>query len=250
MANFLRTAKSGTIFFGVNPLPHSAVAAELLDNVAANHMVDEANYKLHYMDLATHPVPSEESAADDFAVHLFTLLGYVPRARMEDKQHMEPKDPEPQLIADAIAAFQTNNYRRTRILGQDPIAHKVMPGITLKGTSPIFYKIPITAQLAQSVALDMYPATPTVVHARLPALARPARRLSEGMKPLDNRATILACYEAFKRFMQYLRFKQVDGVGVVSEAEKWQSIISEILTFLSLLYVHGRYISFPSSHHP
>ncbi|KIM70501.1 hypothetical protein SCLCIDRAFT_1206637 [Scleroderma citrinum Foug A] len=200
-------------------------------------MVNDANYKLlRYMNLAMDPVATEESAVVDFAVHLLTLLGYVPRTRMartradillticeqechattdvcimdlddillviqEDKRHKDPKDPEPQLIAEAIAAFQTNNSRRTHILGQDLIAHKVMPGITLKGTSPIFYKIPVTTQLVQSVVLGVYPAAPTVVHAHLPAVARPGRRLSEGMKPLDNRASILACYEAFKRFV-------------------------------------------------
>ncbi|KAF8524621.1 hypothetical protein BU17DRAFT_42813 [Hysterangium stoloniferum] len=257
MANLLRTAKSGNdwsqaelhaynivvewqeapTFFGVNPLPQPAVAGELLHNVAADDMVNDANYKLlRYMNLAMDPVFAEESAVDDFAVHLLTLLGYVPRTRIartqadiplticgqechtktnvcivdlddilllvqEDKRHKEPKDPEPRLIAKAIAAFQTNNYRRTHILGQAPIVHKVMPGITLKGTSPIFYKIPVTTQLAQSVALGVYPAAPTVVHAHLPAVARPARRLSEGMKPLDNRSTILACYEAFKIFV-------------------------------------------------
>ncbi|KIL56144.1 hypothetical protein M378DRAFT_540003 [Amanita muscaria Koide BX008] len=241
MANLLRTAKSGTdwsqvelhayniivelqdavTFFGVNPLPQPAVAGELLNNAAADDMVNDANYKLlRYMDLAMDPVPTEESAVDDFAIHLLTLLGYVPRTRMartradipltifgqechaktdvcivdsddilllvqEDKRHKEPKDPEPQLIAAAIAAFQTNNYRRTRILGQDPIVHKIS----------------VTTQLAQSIALGVYPAAPTVVHAHLPAVARPARRLSEGMKPLDNRACILACYEAFKRFI-------------------------------------------------
>jgi hypothetical protein len=121
----------------------------------------------------------------------------------EDKRHKESKDPEPQLIAEAIAAFQTNNTRRTRILGQDSIIHKVMPGITLKGTSPIFYKIPVTTELRQSVALGLYPPTPTVVHAHLPQVARPSRRLSEGMKPLDNRASIFACYEAFKSFVNW-----------------------------------------------
>jgi hypothetical protein len=257
MANLLRSAKSGcdwsqsdlhsyniviqfqdaATFFGVNPLPQAAVADELLAHDSADDMAQDTNYKLlRYMDLAMDPVPSEESAVDDFAVHLLTLLGYVPRTRMtrtradipllicgqechaktdvcivdrddflllvqEDKRHKEPKDPEPQLIAEAIAAFQSNNYRRTRVLGQDPIAHKVVPGITLKGTSPIFYKIPVTTQLAQSVALGVYPAAPTVVHAHLPTVSRPARRLSEGMKPLDNRASILSCYEAFKRFV-------------------------------------------------
>jgi hypothetical protein len=258
MANLLRIAKSGSdwsqadlcayniivelqdaaTFFGVNPLPPPVVGRELLTNDAAEDMGNEADYKLlRYMKLAMDATPAEESAVDNFAVHLLTLLGYVPRTKMarthtdipilicgqeyqaktdvcivdsddllllvqEDKQHKESKDPEPQLIAEAIAAFQSNNYRRACILGQDPIVHKVVPGITLTGTSPIFYKIPITTQLAECVALGVFRATPTVVHAHLPAVARPARRLSEGMKPLDNRAVILSCYEAFKKFVE------------------------------------------------
>jgi hypothetical protein len=201
-------------------------------------MENDANYKLlRYMDLAMNPVPDEESAVVDFAVHLLKLLGYVPRTRLtrtcadipllicgqqcyantdvcivdsddflllvqENKRHMnESKDPEPQLIAEAIAAFQTNNHRRKRVLGQASIDDKVVPGITLQGTSPIFYKIPVTTELAQSVALGIYPTSPTIVHAHLPAIARPTRRLSDGMRPLDNRAALLACYEAFKRFV-------------------------------------------------
>lgn len=99
MANLLRTAKSGSdwnqvelhaynvivelqdaaTFFGVDPLPQPVVAGELLNNVAADDMVNDANYKLlRYMDLAMDPVPTEEY----FAVHLLALLGYVPRTRM------------------------------------------------------------------------------------------------------------------------------------------------------------------------
>lgn len=52
-----------------------------------------------------------------------------------------------------------------------------MPGNTLKGTSPIFYKIPVTTELAQCVAFGVYPDAPTVVYAHLPGVARPARRL-------------------------------------------------------------------------
>jgi hypothetical protein len=77
-----------------------------------------------------------------------------------------------------------------------------MPGITLTGSSPIFYKIPVTTQLAESVDAGTYPAIPTIVHAHVPALARPAQRLMEGMRPLDNRAHILACFEAFKKFVE------------------------------------------------
>jgi hypothetical protein len=227
-------------FFGVNPLPQPAVAGELLNHLTADEMVDEANYKvLRYMDMAMNRVPESESAVADFAVHLLSLLGYVPRARMarthadipfticgqychvatdlsivdageiillvqEDKQHLRPltSDPEIQLIAKAIAAFQANNLRQRQVLGQDPLTHVVMPGITLTGSSPIFYKIPVTTELSMSVVTGTYPATPTIVHAHIPALARPARRLIEGMKPLDNRANILACFEAFKRFVE------------------------------------------------
>ena len=206
-------------------------------------MINDLNYNfVRYMVLAMDAVPTEESAVDDFAVHLLTLLGYVPRTRMtrtrvdiplaicggqchaktgvcivdeddilllvqEDKRHEERKDPEPQLIAEAIAAFQANNTRRTRVLGQDAIDAKVMPGITMLGSSPAFYKIPVTKELAHAVALGQFPATPNVVYAHLPAVPRPARRLSEGMKPLDNRRHILACYEAFRQFVNWWAFR-------------------------------------------
>jgi len=76
-----------------------------------------------------------------------------------------------------------------------------MPGIIMKGTAPTFYKIFITTELVASVAGGVYPATPTIVYAHIPTIPRPNRRWSEGMKPLDNRGTILSCYEAFKRFV-------------------------------------------------
>jgi hypothetical protein len=260
MANVPRTPKSGSdwtdaelhanniiveyqdaaTFFGVDPLPQPAVAGELLNRLTADEMVDEANYKvLQYMDMAMNRVPESESAVTDFAVHLLSLLGYVPRPRIartrvdiplticgqdchaatdlsivergeilllvqEDKRHLRPltSEPEIQLIAKAIAAFQANNSRRRQLFGQDPLTHVVMPGITLTGSSPIFYKIPVTTELSWGVGTGTYPATPTIVHAHRPALARPARHLIESMKPLDNRANILACFEAFKRFVE------------------------------------------------
>jgi hypothetical protein len=103
MANVPRTPKSGSdwtdaelhayniiveyqdaaTFFGVDPLPQPAVAGELLNRLTADEMVDEANYKvLQYMDMAMNRVPESESAVADFAVHLLSLLGYVPRPRI------------------------------------------------------------------------------------------------------------------------------------------------------------------------
>ncbi|KAJ2916085.1 hypothetical protein MD484_g4318, partial [Candolleomyces efflorescens] len=261
MADLLRTAKSGrdwgiielaaynieiqfqdaATFFGVDPLPAPAVANEVLTKPHADDMQDDSNYKLlRYMDLAMDPVPTEESAVNDFAVHLLKVLGYAPRTRMartradiplrtcgeqrhaktdvcivdsddilllvqEDKRHKELKDPEPQLVAAAIAAFQSNNWRRVHLLGQGPLPMRMIPGITLTGTSPTFFKVPVTQELADAVEFGAYPATPTIVYAHLPKLPRPARRLSEGMKPLDNRSQILSCFEAFKRFVNWYR---------------------------------------------
>lgn len=194
------------------------------------------NYKLlRYMDLAMDPVRTgfaEESAVDDFAVHLLTLLDYAPRPNIastrtdipfkicgeirhaktdicivesnnillliqEDKRHKEKKDPSPQLIAEAVATFQANDHMqkfRSRAC--------IIPGIVLKGTFPTFYKIPVTSHLADSVAHGHYPTEPTVVHAHIPDIPRPASCLSEGMRPLDNRRIILSCYEAFKKFVK------------------------------------------------
>lgn len=193
---------------------------------------------LRTVDLAMAVPPGEESAVADFAVQLFRILDYtgrsvgrVTRRRkdlpfwvcgqrryaktdvciidasnillliQEDKRHLDGSDPEPLLIAEAIAAFSNNNDTRVRALGSPALQSKVIPGITMKGTMPIFYKIPVTAELVRAVQLGEYPAQETVVYAHLPPVPRPARRYNEGMKPLDNRHVVLSCYEAFKQFL-------------------------------------------------
>ena len=110
-------------------------------------------------------------------------------------------DPEPLLIAEAIAAFAMNNEIRENKLGLPPLQSGVIPGITLKGTSPTFYKIPVTVDLVTAVAEGRFPEDETVVHAYVPELPRPDRREIEGMKPLDNRRIIFSCLEAFKQFV-------------------------------------------------
>jgi hypothetical protein len=235
--NITIIAQNSATFFGQPVLPQPTLNPELLTNLNAEEMVDDESYKLvRYMDLAMNPIPGEESAVDDFAMRLLRAMGYENRSRdlrsrkniplficgmwmyaktdvcvmdqnevlllvQEDKRHMEPGDPKPQLIAEAIAAFQSNNARRRDILGLPLLESKEIPGITMTGTSPTFFKIPVTAELIQAVELGRYPATPTVVAMHIPDIPRPARRLSEGMRPLDNRRNILACFEAFKQFV-------------------------------------------------
>ena len=73
----------------------------------------------------------------------------------EDKSHLEEADPEPQLIAEAIAAFQYNNSRLQRI-GLHPIQAKTFPGITMIGSTPTFYKINVTQDLVDAVETAQY----------------------------------------------------------------------------------------------
>jgi hypothetical protein len=224
-------------FFETPNLPQPAINPSVLTTLEYRDAPDDDTYGLlRNLYLATTQVPAEESAVDDFAVLLLRALGYEPRGRtlrtrkdlflivcgenrhaktdvclideeeivlrvQEDKRHMGPEDPEAQLIAEAIAAFTTNNRTRVHTLGLPPPPSKVIAGITMSGTSPVFYKINVSMELVTAVGGGAYPETPTVVYGHLPAVPRPQRRLSEGMKPLDNRQIILSCYEAFKRFV-------------------------------------------------
>jgi hypothetical protein len=79
-----------------------------------------------------------------------------------------------------------------------------MPGIVLAGTTPTFYKIPVTNNLVRHVRHGIYPSEPTVVSAQVPDLPD-----NGGMKPLENRQALLRYYEAFKR-----------TVGIVGEIDQ------------------------------
>jgi len=114
----------------------------------------------------------------------------------EDKRDLEQRglDPQAQLIAEAIAAFQEN----VKIHG---LKETVIPGIVMIGTFPIFYKTPVTQELADAVTHGTFPAERITVYSHTPVLPRLQRRLNEGMRLLDNRQIILQCYEAFKKFI-------------------------------------------------
>ena len=82
-----------------------------------------------------------------------------------------------------------------------------MPGILLAGTTPTFYKIPVTSNLVRHVRHGIYPSEPTVVSVQVPDLPRSPHH-NEGMKPLDNRQAVFRYYEAFKHI-----------VGIVGETD-------------------------------
>jgi hypothetical protein len=69
------------------------------------------------------------------------------------------------------------------------------------GTSPTFYKVKVTEKLSTAVKEGQFPKEQTIVYEHLPAIPRPLRHLSEGMKEMDNRRAIVTCFEAFKTFL-------------------------------------------------
>jgi hypothetical protein len=216
-------------FFNQNQLPSVPPTVrhfcETTDRALAP---DDDTYKLlHYLDLAQNPKVGQEAAVDNFAARLLETLGYASGRRVIVTRQALPliicgtqcsaqtdvcicdendylllvensEDPEPQLIAEAIAAYQRNNFIRDRVL-HIPIRNEItFPGITLVGTSPTFYKIKITTELNDAVMGGTFPVNTVVVYRHTPRLPR---RNSEGMRPLENRTTILQYYQAFKAFV-------------------------------------------------
>jgi hypothetical protein len=224
-----------TEFFNQNQLPPVPPTlrqfCETTDRALAP---DDDTYKLlHYLDLAQNPKVGQEAAVDNFAARLLEMLGYASGHRVvvthqalplvicgmqcsaqtdvcicdendylllvqEDKRFDNPEDPEPQLIAEAIAAYQRNNFVRDRVLHIPTLDEITFPGITLVGTSPTFYRIKVTAELSNAVMGGVFPASAVVVFRHTPRLPH---RYTDGMKPLENRTTLVQYFEAFKAFV-------------------------------------------------
>ena len=196
----------------------------------------DARLFFDFMESAMTTGTAEESAVDDFAAHLLKILDYdepgnIVRQQMdihlfmsgskvhakadvcvisqnpnsirlvqEDKRHRAEVNPEAQLIAEAIASFQSNNRQLSR-LGQPILIQRTVPGIVLIGTTPTFYKIGVTTALIDAIETASYPSDESIVHKLIPPVPRPELLRSGGMKPLDNRAFLLGCFEAFKKFI-------------------------------------------------
>ncbi|KAL1681495.1 hypothetical protein EV122DRAFT_205562 [Schizophyllum commune] len=66
------------------------------------------------------------------------------------------QDPEPALMACAIAAFQHNNYVRTSH-GAPPLDIMTIPCVAFVGTRPVFYLVPVTLMLSKAAMLGLSP---------------------------------------------------------------------------------------------
>ena len=223
-------------FFGSANLPASVTPslAGFMKTENRERGVDSETRKLlHYLDLVLDPQVGQESVVDNFAAKLLEKLGYDHGDRIIFTRRALPiivsgvlyttqasvcvmdennqillilqgelmpglKDPEPQIVAKAIAAYHANNKVRT---SQNLPPHHAItfPAISMIGTKLVFYKISITTYLCDAVSRGCSPGNDTHLLRYIPVLPR---RHDSGMRPLENRVEILACLEAFKQFVR------------------------------------------------
>ena len=187
---------------------------------------------IRHLDYAMDPKIGKEAAVDDFVAVLLRNLAYdrdgIILSRhvlpllicgqssvaqtdicfvddedtvllvQENKRLGSTKDPEPQVIAEAIAAFETNNSKLECDLHRPPRELIAFPAMTMVGTTPMFYKVPVTSSLSKAVQTGTYPELETRVLRYTPSLPRGN---SKGMSPLPNRLEALRCLEAFKSLL-------------------------------------------------
>ncbi|KAF9793419.1 hypothetical protein BJ322DRAFT_1034560 [Thelephora terrestris] len=224
-------------FFGLKELPHPSVDQELLDNLEAAAMQEDRHAELINLHNLTKIPDDDETAVTDFTVKLFDVLGYTRRDRVARTQmnldlfvcgetkptktdvcvvdfpwnqvillvqadrrleNASATKPYAQLVAKAVAAFDRNNQFRRWGTGLPRLTETIIPGIVMVGTSPVFFKIPVTETLWTHIRHGSYPPEETRVIYCYPPVPHPPCSWSEGMMPLENRREILECFEAFK----------------------------------------------------
>ncbi|KAH9970008.1 hypothetical protein BGW80DRAFT_623521 [Lactifluus volemus] len=232
--NITVVTQSPQDFFRTNTEPSLGGLDPSLINstVDADNVGDSTSRYLTYLDLATKA--TQESWIDIFARETLIILGFEERGLavgmgfriplticgdvrrtaqtdvcllsrrstillilQEDKTLFNGSDPEPQVIAEAIAAYQHNNTKRQkeRLPTLDTM---IIPCITMVGTRPTFYLVPVSRALSTAVMNGQYPATPTRV-VKCATFLGPNRRFSEGMESPEYRRL------AFKRFIAFKR---------------------------------------------
>ena len=225
-------------FFGVADLPAPVIpslAGFMTTEDRENAADGETRKLLHYLDLVLNPQIGQEAVVDNFVAKLLEKLGYGEGDRIifirralpivfggvsyithadvcvmgDDDQILliwqntlfpSLKDPESQIVAKAIAAYRANNRVRTSLnLPLHPAI--TFPAISMIGTKFIFYKITVTDNLVGAAIRQRTYANWSDGNYLVRYIPVLPQRHGLGMRPLENRAEILACLEAFKQFM-------------------------------------------------
>ena len=183
---------------------------------------------LQYLDLSSRADSGQESTVHDFAKEILRTLGYqyyesllrtryaIPLSISGDPNRSAQTDvclvhgrsnlivvpvvqttvdPDPQVIASAIAAFQHNNRIRLQ-LGKMELSFATIPCIAMIGTRPTFYYVPVTKVLSEAVLAGQYPASATTV--KKCVVVSNSGRLNEGMESPDFRQVAIQHYIAFR----------------------------------------------------
>ncbi|KAK2460093.1 hypothetical protein APHAL10511_007891 [Amanita phalloides] len=194
----------------------------------ADDVSDDTYRFLSYLDIAINT--SQETAIGDFAREVLRTLGFEERGLVLRNRHIFPlticgdskatqidvclsdrwslvllvlqgertifSDPEAQVIAEAIAVYQHNNMKRQRV-GVLPLDAMTVPCITMVGTRPTFYLVPVTKALSDTVINGQLPSVCTEVF-RCVTVAGDNRRSSEGMENPEYRRVAFQHFLAFK----------------------------------------------------
>ncbi|PPQ94213.1 hypothetical protein CVT25_006873 [Psilocybe cyanescens] len=194
------------------------------------NLSDPTEDYLGYLELATYNV--REFAIDDFAVATLRLLGFnerhtivathytIPLAicgetrdaqtdvclmhlpttvllvLVRDRTLFNKPNAEAHVVAEAIATFQFNNTKRLE-RGQDVLDVMTIPCITMFGTTPTFYLVPVTRELSDAVKTGQYPTSQTQVLKCVTTAGYPIQ-VRKGMVDTEFRKLCLKRFIAFK----------------------------------------------------
>lgn len=232
--NIRVSSQSPEDFYG-QPLPAVESLSSLDPNLLSGTihiqgLSEERCRFLGYLYLASRANSNQQSAVDDLTKEILHMLGYEKHGLIlrsycsipllssgdpnrsaqtcvclaqglsaillvvQNKTIFNNHDPESQVIAEAIATFQYNHNVRAQ-LDKPKCDSMTIPCITMIGTQPTFYLVPVTQELSEAVATGQYPLFPTVV--KKCAVTSNSHCLSESMQAPDFRQVALQHFTAF-----------------------------------------------------
>lgn len=186
-------------FFGIPDPPLDSIDPSLINStINADNVSDSTFQYLTHLDLATNG--GQANMIHDFSRETLRILGFAERGLvlishfimplticgdhlcdvetnlcLLDRRSMvllilrddEPifnnlAQPEPQIIAEAIGAYQHNNRKR-QTRGLPILDAMTIPCITIVGRRPTFYLVPVTKALSNAVVTGQYPRAETKV---------------------------------------------------------------------------------------
>ncbi|KAI9458609.1 hypothetical protein BJY52DRAFT_1119629 [Lactarius psammicola] len=106
-----------------------------------------------------------------------------------DKTILNSTQPEPQVVAEAIAAYQYNNDKQQ--------SRGLPTRITIAGTRPTFYLVPVTQALSVAVGTGQYPEALIEVVKCVTFLCH-NHQSSEGMETPEYRRVAFQRFATFK----------------------------------------------------